>query len=378
MNSPIIEVGLGLILLYMVLSVLVSQINNLVKAALNLRGNSFRTQIEDMLKDPAFRDKFINDPRVASLWKAKDSSQTSVSPQVLMDLMLDVLAGDGETVRMLNELADSDLVNTLLAPVQGTPLETTLRYVLGASRTVDEAKDKLVTWFDSGMKQASDLFKRRIQFFSFVVSAILVVMLNIDSLQLTVALWNNPVLREAAASLSDAAASRSTTNAALVSGADAPESIKEGVRNAQDTVQDLLELGLPIGWYYISPEEADETSLIGVREGDSRNLWNFIPGNYVGFLGLLLSKIAGMTITVVALMQGAPFWFDLLRRFTGQGTGTTTGSTRPTATVSAVVTANPAPSAPAPVVAAAAERDATAAAVVTASSSAPNSQIPQG
>ncbi|HRL12442.1 MAG TPA: hypothetical protein PKX07_11225, partial [Aggregatilineales bacterium] len=46
-----------------------------------------------------------------------------------------------------------------------------------------------------------------------------------------------------------------------------------------------------------------------------RNLWNMTPAN-PEWLGVLLKKIIGLAVSAVAASQGAPFWFDLLRRLT--------------------------------------------------------------
>jgi hypothetical protein len=41
-----------------------------------------------------------------------------------------------------------------------------------------------------------------------------------------------------------------------------------------------------------------------------------VPGNSPYWLQLWLEKIGGLILTTVAVMQGAPFWFDLLKRLT--------------------------------------------------------------
>ena len=54
----------------------------------------------------------------------------------------------------------------------------------------------------------------------------------------------------------------------------------------------------------------------------ARNLWEYSPvNNPDGFFGLLILKLVGLLITTIALTQGAPFWFDLLRRLTRGGNG---------------------------------------------------------
>ena len=57
------------------------------------------------------------------------------------------------------------------------------------------------------------------------------------------------------------------------------------------------------------PAECDST----------RNLWLLLPGNSPNGLGLLIRKILGVAVTVIAIGQGAPFWFDLIRRLVNPG-----------------------------------------------------------
>ena len=41
---------------------------------------------------------------------------------------------------------------------------------------------------------------------------------------------------------------------------------------------------------------------------------------------LLFSKITGLLVTILAIMMGAPFWFDLLNKISNlRGTGVETG-----------------------------------------------------
>lgn len=83
-----------------------------------------------------------------------------------------------------------------------------------------------------------------------------------------------------------------------------------------DTVFTLLNLRLPMGWDYqpIASGCPSAEALIPDPCNESRNLWNYVPGNNPNWAGNILVKILGWFVTVVAISQGAPFWFDLLNR----------------------------------------------------------------
>ncbi len=52
-----------------------------------------------------------------------------------------------------------------------------------------------------------------------------------------------------------------------------------------------------------------------------RNLWLLDPANNPNWLGLIVRKLLGVVVTVIAIMQGAPFWFDLLQRLVRGSSG---------------------------------------------------------
>ena len=77
----------------------------------------------------------------------------------------------------------------------------------------------------------------------------------------------------------------------------APDTFDEGMEQATGTVNTLLELRLPMGWYYEDISDAPAESPVW---GDTRNVWNFVPTNNANWLKLLATKIIGLVITTIA------------------------------------------------------------------------------
>jgi hypothetical protein len=100
--------------------------------------------------------------------------------------------------------------------------------------------------------------------------------------------------------------------------------VQQSSQQVSDTVQKLIDLQLPIGWEYtpITQELLATSQLAGLPDprNNLRNTWNFIPGNNPDWFTNLVRKIIGFAATMVAVAQGAPFWFDLLRRLSGGNT----------------------------------------------------------
>jgi hypothetical protein len=168
----------------------------------------------------------------------------------------------------------------------------------------------LTKWFDAGLNRAQELFKRRLALFSFIAGALLALTLNVDTLYVGEALWNDPVLRQATAQAAATAAESTTVPTES-------DQLQQSIAAAENTVNDLLDLRLPIGWYFESLDTESTDPNLQVQLRDTRNLWNILPAGNSKWFGLLLQKIIGLALTAIAVMQGAPFWFDLLRRATG-------------------------------------------------------------
>jgi hypothetical protein len=247
------------------------------------------------------------------------------------------------TISALRHLGDGDLVALEhgIQQIRDPRLKSALRTVLTTAKNIDEANDKLVSWFNDGMGRASETFKKNLQRISLGVALTMTLVLNVDTLYLARTLWENPELRQ---NVAQAAAAFDTTAITIPSPStpptedDAPaeetegdtpstettvEDVLEQSRTAQETAQTLLELQLPISWEItpVTDDMIEQSLALGLPDprNNPRNLWNFWPGNNGNWWSLLLEKIIGIGLTTLAAAQGAPFWFDLLKRLTTRG-----------------------------------------------------------
>ncbi|GAB4572362.1 MAG: hypothetical protein Kow0077_11560 [Anaerolineae bacterium] len=311
MGSSIIEVGVGLVLTYMLLSIIASQVNNIIKNILNIRGQYLSAEMERLITDPRLRAQVLSHPSIESLLNGDMIKQ--ISAEKLTDVFVDALAGSGERLEVLERLSNTDLVQQLLVLVEDAGLRQQLHQVLRTARSLGDARLKLIEWFDAGMSRVGELYKRRMQFWSLVIGALLAILLNVDTIYVGRTLWNDPVLRQATAEAAVMAAEQVDMNQPP------SDELFESVRQAQGTVNQFLELRIPIGWYYQSLVDGPVIQVGPISPlRDTRNLWNFSPINNPDWFMLLLEKVVGLVLTTIAVMQGAPFWFDLLRKATGR------------------------------------------------------------
>lgn len=200
-------------------------------------------------------------------------------------------------------------------------------YATEKEKQLASARENVEKWFNDSMDRASGVFKRYSQVMALFIGLALALLLNVDSFDLTLYLWRDPSVRQVLV----AQATRAIEQADSPSGN--TDSAGNPIDIATSAQQRLQELNLPVGWG-IAPivNGTDE-------DGNPTNSCRLFPGPGDAF-GIplpqgrclapphandqtnLVSKIVGILITAFAAMQGAPFWFDMLKRAVNlRGTG---------------------------------------------------------
>ena len=408
-NTSIVEVAVGLIFVFSMLAILVTQINTLITTALNLRAKQLKAGISELVTDPQVRAKLLAHPTInlvnanvptraqlteedaENIAAIEETEIDYIPPKTFVEALMGILIADSEKylfsplrnvvndmpnsleksqlrelvrslnigfsedtvrriyqiintitdegprnqlVQALNEVEESieelKFKNPQLIPlldgiskIDDGKFQSALQTVLVSAQNLEEAEEKLEAWFNTGMNRVSSVFKKQIQLYSMVVAFVLAVVLNVDTLYLARSLWDNPELRQtvvAAANELDQSSFTGETATTITEDEVDTAALEAQAREANSTLQRLLELQLPIGWQYTTVNQSmvDASAAAGLADPrrNARNVWNYVPGNGEGWLSLLLQKIIGLALTTVAAAQGAPFWFDLLNKLT--------------------------------------------------------------
>lgn len=419
LDSPILQVIIGLIFIYSLFSVIVTQVNTTIANLIGLRANSLKAGIQGLLTDPELRAKFLAHPLIRLIPiviqpDTRISAQTAeeigaqratkvgwIKPELFSDTLLDIMAAyaNDRLFRELHDVVDRQLVGAdraqlsesvrrfqnggigaadlqsaisaisnpadreavsvhfarisamqrdlaanneqsrlipVLAGLQEISepgMKKALETLMLSAQSIDETRMKLETWFNNQMDQVSDYYRRRMTQISYIVGLVLVLTLNVDTLQIARTLWLDPAVRDAVSTAAQIAVSSGTleqqvraaqqaqqdATGALADPAAAQAAVDAAqVQNEQalDAIDQLLSLRLPIGWEFMAVEGGcpPQGTVIIDPCSNGRNLWLAGPANNPDFLGFIVSKIAGWALTVIAIAQGAPFWFDLLNR----------------------------------------------------------------
>jgi hypothetical protein len=266
-GSTILDVAIGIVFIYLLVSLVISAINELIAALLKSRAKNLSKGIQVLLQDPSqdgWVARLYEHPLIASLSSPK-SKPSYIPSRTFALALLDLIApASTDGTRTLADL------KTGLANLPG-PLQRTLTTLLEeAQHDVERLKKQIEIWFNNGMDRASGWYKRKTQWIQFFLGLSLVIALNIDSVHIgrTLLAVNSPLRASLVESAKSFVAQPGRTNMPI-----------------KDVVEAISTASLPIGW----------------SEIPKRDQW--------------LTIALGWLITAFAVSLGAPFWFDLLNKF---------------------------------------------------------------
>ena len=211
-------------------------------------------------------------------------------------------------------------------------------YVGQQESKLAKARQNVERWFDDSMDRVSGVFKRESQRIALLIGLGLALMFNVDSISLTSYLWREPSIRAAVV----ANAERLTSTPPTPDGQpEAPQQVQ-----VQDLIDQFSELKLPVGWtlrtkddpLFLSDDSEEALTCKPIPRGKAYFGIPFYDYQLTRFLPFIKDrclttsqpdrstnifvKLIGIIITAVAARQGAPFWFDLLKRAVNlRGTG---------------------------------------------------------
>ena len=222
--------------------------------------------------------------------------------------------------KSLSQLRD-DVIG--IANTPGILEEVRTRFAIAAANLGQE-EQKLATmrlnaetWFNESMDRLSGWYKRKAQLLAFLIGLILAAALNVDSLALIDHLWKEPAVREAlAANATEFTKANSDLPTVPVGG----DKITGAVAYFDAQFEGL---NLPLGWSYepVTLEPNQTCRLIplgqnvvwGIKDKNADDVCQKIANAPVDSAQWFL-KFLGIIFSAAAAAQGAPFWFDILKK----------------------------------------------------------------
>jgi hypothetical protein len=286
-----------MIFVWVILAVITSQIQEWVASMLAWRASMLEDTVVNMLGDPELTKKFYNHPLIKGLWTNNGKRKPGGIPEDKFALVLfeHLISADQSTAEIKDtfDRLKQNVINLKASENHelhnfATSLDTLMIGIEhktdDAAQAITEARQRVEGWFNNSMDRLGGAYKRRVQIVALIAGVTIAAVLNVDTVQIATALWKDPVLRQAVVTQANAEASQSAAQAQPST----PPTVDEIVKN----MDKLNTLTLPVGW---SPKN--------------------MPTNTIGWV----SKIMGILLSGMAGAQGAPYWFDLMRKLLSRG-----------------------------------------------------------
>ncbi len=312
-GSGILDLVIGLVFIYFILSLISSAIREMFANLRDLRYRHLEDWFKNIVKDESTTKAIMDHHLIAGLTtrnKKPSYIPDNIFSTVVFDLFVnkwdrgkdEKLKGDEpktsisktfDFVQLKKSIANSDVLKD--------DLKRVLVQYAEESKDLGDFRIRIETWFNQAMREAAGTYKQRSQAWILLVAIMVTAALNVDSVAVAKFLYENPEAREKFAELA-VNASKDSTYQNSINLADFPTPLDSTIKSG-DTVlvkinvnikeikaySDLLtSTSLPIGW--------NEKTKI---ECCSRPWW---------------TRFFGWLMTAMAVSMGAPFWFDMLNK----------------------------------------------------------------
>ena len=258
------------------------------------------TASEDLLVTSPVTIALFNNPLIQSLQTRRTivasrlRNPSYIPARTFARALIDMLVPKKD-----GELPGGEVVLKHLAEVVGNlppgHLKASLQaLLLQCGKDLEKFTKAVEDWYDAEMDRVSGWYKRYVAKITLVVGAILVLLLNINTLTIGRTLYSSSVIGTAVSSV-----------AAKTTSCPANESTQKCLGDLQAQLSAATQAGLPIGWAAVSDCAAPN---IHCNWLDQRGIFS----RHGGSPWQVVLVLIGFLATIIALTPGARFWFDLL------------------------------------------------------------------
>lgn len=347
-GSEVLDVAIGLIFVYLLLSLVCSSVNELIEAWLKKRSTDLERGIRELLKDPkgtGLVKQLYNHPLVSNLfvgtydpkaikngiYKGKASLPAYIPARnfalAIMDIVMPATNDNSSGASGAIAPSDPNVPFPALNPLESLRRQIStlgneeveralLALVDAAGNDTAKARENIEHWFNSSMDRVSGWYKRRSHRIIFFLGLGVAITVNADTITIGNTLSYDQAMRESLVTAAQEYAkpnptptptgggtgatntAPATTTAApppaSSSQASASKPCERDVNSPECRIErnlaQIKKLGLPVGWDRSDPRTIPDS-----------------PGGW-------LLKVIGWIITAFAVSLGAPFWFDMLNK----------------------------------------------------------------
>lgn len=374
LDSPLFQMALALLLVFLVMAAIVSLIQQFIVEGFRMRARNLRRSITKMLSDKTYKDeiakRFYRHPMTAALSGGR-AEVTFMEPDTFITALASAVQPNW---------SNGDAILALPASVSALKdgeLKQRLQLVLpppGATR--EEISNAVRAWFDTSAQKMQERFKADCVALSWGIAAVVTIGLNVSAIEIGRRLQDNDNLRSALASVTPELVQSSAVASLASTSGDAQADTQPGGAitglnpNEVATLLTVVRCAtgdsdIPVGWDWMAAlvQNVQERSALESNNACS-HARHLVQGNEVleERLAMLEARapqvaltsgetsiqpiagaqpttaveqaqpmygptferngvweaLLGWLIVIVAAAQGAPFWFNAIRRIVGR------------------------------------------------------------
>jgi hypothetical protein len=301
-GSQILDVVIGIVFMFLIVSIICSSIREGLESVIKARGAFLEYGIRELLHDKDAKDiakTFFNHPLIYGLFSGGYTTGSSAKPNAVTrgrDLpsyipaknfalaLMDIAARGSKTNLSSSDGASpaisSESIRLNISNIENKSVQRVLLTAVDAAQgDINKLQTHLEDWYNSGMDRVSGWYKRSTSWMIFWIALVVVIAGNVNTLAIANYLATNDsarlqVVEDAGKAVGDTNFTAATTRQAATK---------------------LSSVGWPVGW-------GKERTVIKAEKGDTGAWKRF------GF------PVLGWLLTAIAATMGAPFWFDLLNK----------------------------------------------------------------
>lgn len=307
LDLRMIDVAIGIIFTYLLISVVCSAIRESIEALYNKRAAYLELAVRELLNDPGGESlvkKFYRHPLITVLYPGRyeprqESALRSILstgrnlpayiPKASFALALLDLVARGEVKKSETESdplppLSIDSVRRGLDQLDNPEVKRLVLIAIDAADgRLERVAESIQVWFDTAMDGIASQYRRSTNWIIFWIALLVTVSINVDTFRLADYFYRNGAVRQAIVARAAEVAKQSDPG------------------NFQTARAELDQMQLPIGWL-----TGNGPAFRPDNNGRRLTLANLTE---------LLSFIPGWLVTTFAVTLGSLFWFDMLKRF---------------------------------------------------------------
>ncbi|MDV6348020.1 hypothetical protein R2083_10895 [Nitrosomonas sp. Is35] len=308
LNSSILDIAMGMVFLFVLVSLLCSAVNEMIAQFIRMRAKNLEAGLTNLLQSGE-ANQLVADlyqhPLISGLSKAGEKP-SYIPPKNFTLALMDIMTGSTGKLPADNQ--------SLIAKIESQKFfaqteagKSIILLLHEAGDDAEKARRNVESWYNDAMDRVGGWYKQKTQVIIFGISLMVCTALNIDAIKISQTLWTDIALRQAlvqAASSTDVASLMpqppEKQSAEEISAGNDDGVVKKTAESPKDVgelIKKIEELHLPIGW---TVKDGEEKKWVWVSEKFEAMDW--------------LVKIMGILITTFAGSLGAPFWFQLLNK----------------------------------------------------------------